>query len=125
MKPFALGELSARLEVLLRRPLGGTQTKLHVGSLELDLITKKGHRGCRKLDLLTREFQLLEYLMRREGVLVTRKMLLEDVFGYKFGLRTNLIDVHMSRLRRKVDAPDESSLLTTLRGEGFVLNAQQ
>lgn len=125
VKPFALGELSARLEVLLRRPSGGMQTRLHVGPIELDLIARQGCRGCRPLDLLAREFQLLEYLMRREGMLVTRKMLLEDVFGYKFELRTNLIDVHLGRLRRKLDGPDEQPLLTTVRGEGFVLNAPQ
>jgi two-component system OmpR family response regulator len=123
VKPFALGELSARLEVLLRRPTGGTQTRLHVGPIELDLIVRRATRGGRTLDLLTREFQLLEYLMRREGVLVTRKMLLEDVFGYHFEMRTNLIDVHLGRLRRKLDGPGEQPMLTTLRGEGFVLNA--
>jgi two-component system OmpR family response regulator len=123
VKPFALGELSARLEVLLRRPSGKTQTRLHVGPIELDLIVRRVSRGGRTLDLLAREFQLLEYLMRREGVLVTRKMLLEDVFGYKFELRTNLIDVHLGRLRRKLDGPGEQPMLTTLRGEGFVLNA--
>ena len=123
VKPFALGELSARLEVLLRRPIGGTQTRLHVGPVELDLILRRASRGGRTLDLLAREFQLLDYLMRREGVLVTRKMLLEDVFGYHFEMRTNLIDVHLGRLRRKLDGPGEQPMLTTLRGEGFVLNA--
>ena len=123
VKPFALGELSARLEVLLRRPTGGTQTRLHVGPIELDLIARRSTRGGRTLDLLAREFQLLEYLMRREGVLVTRKMLLEGVFGYHFEMRTNLIDVHLGRLRRKLDGPGEQPMLTTLRGEGFVLNA--
>ena len=123
VKPFALGELMARLEVLLRRPTGGTQTRLHVGPLELDLIARRASRGGRTLDLLAREFQLLEYLMRRDGMPVTRKMLLEDVFGYKFELRTNLVDVHMGRLRRKLDAPGEPALLLTLRGEGFILSA--
>jgi two-component system OmpR family response regulator len=123
VKPFALGELTARIEVLLRRPAGGTQTRLHVGPLELDLIARRASRGGRTLDLLAREFQLLEYLMRHDGMPVTRKMLLEDVFGYKFELRTNLIDVHMGRLRRKLDAPGEPPLLLTLRGEGFILSA--
>ena len=123
VKPFALGELMVRIEVLLRRPTGGTQTRLHVGPLELDLIARRASRGGRTLDLLAREFQLLEYLMRRDGMPVTRKMLLEDVFGYKFELRTNLIDVHMGRLRRKLDAPGEPPLLLTLRGEGFMLSA--
>ena len=125
VKPFALGELSARLEVLVRRPAGGAQTALHVGPLALDLIARRASRGCRLLDLLAREFQLLEYLMRREGQVVTRKMLLEDVFGYRFELKTNLIDVHMGRLRRKLDQPEEAPLLTTVRGLGFILHAPE
>jgi two-component system OmpR family response regulator len=123
VKPFALGELSARLEALVRRPSGAARTRLHVGPLVLDLIARKAARGGRVLDLLAREFQLLEYLMRREGQVVTRQMLLEDVFGYRFEVKTNLIDVHMGRLRRKLDGPDETPLLTTVRGLGFVLNA--
>ena len=102
VKPFALGELMARIEVLpsAARP-GERRPGLHVGPLELDLIARRASRGGRTLDLLAREFQLLEYLMRCDGMPVTRKMLLEDVFGYRFELRTNLIDVHMGRLRRK------------------------
>lgn len=120
VKPFALGELSARLEALIRRP-GGGQTALHAGPLELNLIGKRASRGGRPLDLLSREFQLLEYLMRREGQVVTRRMLLEDVFGYRFELKTNLVDVHMGRLRRKLEQPGETPLLETVRGVGFVL----
>ncbi len=123
VKPFALGELSARLEVLVRRPTGGARTVLHVGPLALDLIARTATRGHRRLDLLAREFQLLDYMMRREGQVVTRKMLLEDVFGYRFELKTNLIDVHMGRLRRKLDLPDEPPLLSTVRGLGFMLHA--
>jgi two-component system OmpR family response regulator len=123
VKPFALGELSARLEVLVRRPTGGAQTVLHVGPLALDLIQRRATRGARVLDLLAREFQLLEYLMRREAQVVTRQMLMEDVFGYRFEVKTNLVDVHMGRLRRKLDQPDEAPLLTTVRGLGFVLRA--
>jgi two-component system OmpR family response regulator len=125
VKPFALGELSARLEALVRRPVGGAPATLHVGPLELDLIGRKARRGCRELELLAREFQLLEYLMRREGQTVTRQMLLEDIFGYRFEVRSNLVDVHMGRLRRKLDLPDEPPLLTTLRGLGFVLHAPE
>lgn len=125
IKPFALGELSARLEALVRRPSGGGPTALHVGSLALDLIARRATRGGLLLDLLAREFQLLEYLMRREGQVVTRQMLLEDVFGYRFQLKTNLIDVHMGRLRRKLEQPGEPSLLTTIRGLGFVLHASE
>ncbi len=123
VKPFALGELSARLEALIRRPAGGTQTLLHVGPLELDLVTRRASRGGRTLDLLAREFQMLEYLMRREGQVVTRRMLLESVFGYRFEVKTNLIDVHMGRLRRKLDQAGETPLLTTIRGLGFILHA--
>ena len=123
VKPFALGELSARLEALVRRPVGGAQTTLHVGPLQLDLIARRATRGGRKLDLLAREFQLLEFLVRREGQVVTRQMLLEEIFGYRFEVRSNLIDVHMGRLRRKLDMPGEAPLLTTIRGLGFALHA--
>ena len=123
VKPFALGELSARLEALIRRPNGDAQTVIHVGPLQLNLVTKRASRAGRDLDLLSREFQLLEYLMRRQGQLVTRQMLLEDVFGYRFELKTNLVDVHLGRLRRKLDGPGEASLLSTVRGIGFRLYA--
>jgi len=123
VKLFALGELSARLEALIRRPSGGAQTLLHVGPLELDLVARRASRGGRTLELLAREFQMLEYLMRREGQVVTRRMLLESVFGYRFEVKTNLIDVHMGRLRRKLDQAGETPLLTTIRGLGFILHA--
>jgi two-component system OmpR family response regulator len=122
VKPFALGELSARLEALMRRPAGG-QAALHVGALALNLVTRTATRAGRPLDLLSRESQLLEYLMRRPDQVVTRQMLLEDVFGYRFELKTNLIDVHIGRLRRKLDAPGEPPLLSTVRGIGFILHA--
>lgn len=123
VKPFALGELCARLEALIRRPLGGAQTLLHVGSVTLDLVARTARRGMRPLELLGREFQLLEYLVRREGQVVTRQMMLEDVFGYRFELKTNLLDVHLGRLRRKLDSPGETPLLSTVRGVGFRLHA--
>ncbi len=125
VKPFALGELTARLEALIRRPAGGTPTVLRVGALELDLVARRAARGTRMLELLAREFQLLEYLVRREGQTVTRKMLLEDVFGYRFEIKTNLVDVHMGRLRRKLDPAGEPPMLTTIRGLGFVLHAAE
>ena len=125
VKPFALGELTARLEALIRRPAGGTPTVLRVGALELDLVARRAARGTRMLELLAREFQLLEYLVRREGQTVTRKMLLEDVFGYRFEIKTNLVDVHMGRLRRKLDLAGEPPMLTTIRGLGFVLHAAE
>lgn len=125
VKPFALGELSARLEALVRRPTGGNQTVLHVGPIELDLIRRRATRGSRQIDLLAREIQLLEYLMRREGQVVTRQMLLEDIFGYRFALKTNLVDVHLGRLRRKLDFPGETPILSTVRGIGFTLHAPE
>ncbi|MGO9134811.1 MAG: response regulator transcription factor [Methylovirgula sp.] len=125
VKPFALGELAARLEALLRRPLDGKQTTLHIGTLELDLVERKARRGCRMLDLLAREFQLLEYMARRAEQTVTREMILADVFGYRFELKSNLVDVHMGRLRRKLDLPGDSPSLVNIRGVGFVLRAPE
>ncbi|HVC62168.1 MAG TPA: response regulator transcription factor [Acetobacteraceae bacterium] len=123
VKPFALGELGARLEALLRRPADSLSPRLRVGPLELDLIARTARRGTRTLDLLGREFQLLEFMMRREGQVVTRKMLLEGVWNYHFDLKSNLVDVHMGRLRRKLDEPGTASLITNIRGIGFILNA--
>lgn len=122
-KPFALSELAARLEALLRRPADPRETLLHVGGLELDLLARAAHRGRRVLDLLPREFQLLEYMMRREGQVLTRAMLLENVWNYRFVPQTNLVDVHIGRLRRKVDAPDEPPMILSVRGAGFMLRA--
>lgn len=123
IKPFALAELGARLEVLLRRPADSHETILRVGPLELDLIERKAWRGSRSLELLPREFKLLEYLMRRDGQVVTRAMLLEDLWKYRFAAKTNLVDVHMGRLRRKVDHEGEPPLISNVRGSGFILRA--
>ncbi len=122
-KPFALAELAARVEALLRRPASGPETVLRVGPLELDLVARTARRSGRVLDLLPREFRLLEYLMRRAGQTVTRAMLFEDVWSYRFTPRSNLVDVHMGRLRRKLDGPSEQELLANVRGIGFVLDA--
>jgi two-component system OmpR family response regulator len=122
-KPFALSELAARLEALLRRPGDPRETLLRVGPLELDLLARTACRGRRELELLPREFQLLEYMMRREGQVLTRAMLLENVWNYRFVPQTNLVDVHIGRLRRKVDAPDESPMILSVRGSGFMLRA--
>lgn len=123
VKPFALAELAARLEVLLRRPSHPNQTVLRVGPLEVDLVKRQAWRGPRQLDLLPREFQLLEYMMRYEGQVVTRAMLLENVWNYRFIPPTNLVDVHMGRLRRKIDQPGEAPLIASVRGAGFTLRA--
>jgi two-component system OmpR family response regulator len=122
-KPFALSELAARLEALLRRPADPRETLLRVGPLELDLLARKARRGHRELDLLPREFLLLEYMMRREGQVLTRAMLLENVWNYRFVPQTNLVDVHIGRLRRKVDPPDEHPMILSVRGAGFMLRA--
>lgn len=125
-KPFALVELVARIEALLRRPIDCRVTVLHVGPLELDLIERTARRDGRELDLLPREFRLLEYMMRRNDQLLTRAMLLEEVWNYKFvPATTNLIDVHMGRLRHKVDGPGEVQLIHNVRGSGFVLRSRQ
>jgi two-component system OmpR family response regulator len=122
-KPFALIELVARLEALLRRPAENRETVLCVDTLELDLIERTAKRGARDIELLPREFRLLEYLMRREGQIVTRAMLLEDVWNYRFIPQTNLVDVHIGRLRRKVDGPQEATMIHSVRGAGFTLRA--
>jgi two-component system OmpR family response regulator len=123
-KPFAIVELVARLEALLRRPADNTRdTTLRVGPLELDLLERAAKRGDREIALLPREFRLLEYMMRRKEQTLTRAMLLEEVWNYKFVPRTNLVDVHMGRLRRKVDEPQEPPMIHNVRGVGFMLRA--
>jgi two-component system OmpR family response regulator len=122
-KPFAIVELVARLEALLRRPAENRRTMLRVGPLELDLLARTAKRGDRAIDLLPREFRLLEYMMRRKDQLLTRAMLFEEVWNYKFVPQTNLVDVHMGRLRRKVDPAEEQPMIHNIRGEGFVLRA--
>lgn len=122
-KPFALAEVAARVEALLRRPAHGPETVLRVGPLELDLVARTARRGTRTLDLLPREFRLLEYMVRRVSRTVTRAMLFEDVWNYRFTPRSNLVDVHMGRLRRKLDGPGEPELIASVRGVGFVLEA--
>lgn len=124
VKPFAMAELIARVEALGRRK--GTpeaQTKLVCGDLEMDLITRDVRRGESKIDLQPREFKLLEYLMRNASRVVTRTMLLENVWGYHFDPQTNVIDVHISRLRGKIDKGFDKVLLETVRGAGYRLNA--
>jgi two-component system OmpR family response regulator len=122
-KPFALPELIARIEALLRRPVENRDTILRVGPLELDLISRGAKRNDRAVELLPREFRLLEYMMRRKDQLLTRAMLFEEVWNYKFVPQSNLVDVHMGRLRRKVDLPNEEPMIHNVRGEGFILRA--
>jgi two-component system OmpR family response regulator len=120
-KPFALIELVARLDALLRRPFDMRETILRVGMLELDLIERTAKRCNRQIKLLPREFRLLEYMMRRSDQLLTRAMLLKDVWSYRFVPDTNLVDVHMGHLRRKIDGPGEVPMIYNIRGAGFIL----
>ena len=125
-KPYAFSELLARLEALLRR--GGTtnvETVLNVGDLEMDLVARRVKRGGKVIDLQPKEFALLEYLMRHAGHVVTRTMLLENVWDYTFDPQTNVIDVHISRLRSKVDKGFDKSLLHTIRGAGYSLRESE
>ncbi len=121
-KPFVMGELVARIEALLRRPSLARETSLTVGPLRLDLITRKGEREGREILLLPREFKLLEFMMRRPNQVLSRDMLLEQVWNYSPMRQSNLVNVHMGRVRHKVDAPGEAPLIKSVHGVGFVLN---
>ena len=122
VKPFAFSELEARIEALKRRTApDGPTTVLTLGDLELDLMTRAVRRGVVLIDLQPREFRLLEYLMRHAGHVVTRTMLLEHVWDYHFDPQTNVIDVHISRLRSKIDRGFNLPLLHTVRGAGYRL----
>jgi two-component system OmpR family response regulator len=124
-KPFAFSELQARLEAILRRGQAKTvETVLRLADLELDLLSREVKRGGRRLDLLPRELRLLEYLLRHAGQVVTRTMLLEAVWDYHFDPQTNVIDVHVSRLRQKIDKGFAKPLLHTIRGAGYSLRAE-
>jgi two-component system OmpR family response regulator len=123
-KPFAFSELQARIEALLRRrDAQAVETKLVVGDLELDLLTRKVRRGAKPIDLQPREMRLLEFMMRHAGQVVTRTMLLEGVWDYHFDPQTNVIDVHISRLRQKLDKGFDKPLLHTMRGAGYSIRA--
>lgn len=126
VKPFAFSELLARLEALIRRGEGeqAPRTVLKVADLEMDLLTRTVRRAGRNIELQPREFRLLEYLLRHSGQVVTRTMLLESVWDYHFDPQTNVIDVHISRLRSKIDKDFEGPLLHTVRGAGYVLRAE-
>ena len=120
VKPFAFGELSARVAALGRRPQTVEQeTTLEAGDLTLDLLTRKVVRGGQELDLLPREFALLEFLLRRKGRVQTRTMLLEGVWDLSFDPMTNVVETHISRLRAKVDKPFATELIKTVRGAGY------
>ena len=119
VKPFAFEELMARLTALARRPtLGASQTLLKAGDLDMDLVARTVRRNGEAIDLQPREFRLLEFLMRAEGRVVTRKMLLEQVWEYHFDPKTNIVETHISRLRGKIDRGGPS-LIQTVRGAGY------
>ena len=123
-KPFAFSELDARLEALQRRSSAGLsmETVLKVGDLELDQLSRTASRSGKAIDLQPREYRLLEYLMRHAGQVVTRTMLLEHVWDYHFDPQTNVIDVHISRLRGKIDKGYDAPLLHTVRGAGYMIH---
>jgi DNA-binding response OmpR family regulator len=128
-KPFEFIELTARLDALNRRraePVAQTQeTRLKVGNLEVDLLSRTVRRGERTIDLVPREYALLEHLVRNADQVVTRTMLFEAVWNYSYDERTNVIEVHMSRLRRKVDGDGEPPMIHTIRGAGYVLRSPE
>lgn len=123
VKPFASVELIARIEVLSRRnqPATHSEIMLEAGDIVMDVLARKVSRAGKTILLQAREFKLLEYLLRNKNQLVTRAMLLEHVWDYHFDPQTNVIDVHISRLRQKIDADPQSSLITTVRGSGYII----
>jgi two-component system OmpR family response regulator len=124
VKPFAFGELIARLDALVRRSqTSDAQTTLALADLSLDRLSRKVTRGDKVLNLKPREFKLLEYLMRHANQVVTRTMLLENVWDYHFDPQTNVVDVHISRLRQQVDGQADRPLLKTIRNAGYMLTA--
>jgi two-component system OmpR family response regulator len=126
VKPFAISELIARVDALVRRAsrLGSDlKTKLRIGDLELDLVDRSASRSGRPLDLQAQEFRVLEYLARHAGQVVTRAMLLENVWQLHFDPRTNIVESHMSRIRAKIDKPFPEQMIHTVRGVGYTLRA--
>jgi two-component system OmpR family response regulator len=124
-KPFYMVELVARIEALLRRLGNVRTTRLSVDDLEMDLIEQTIFRGDKKIDLLPREFKLLEYFLRHPGQVVTREMLLKDVWQHAFGMETKVVDAHISNLRRKIDEPGWPSRIANVRGMGYMLRARR
>jgi two-component system, OmpR family, response regulator len=121
-KPFAFGELLARVDALGRRAVGGdAERTLQVGDLRMDLLSRRVMRGSRAINLQPREFKLLEYLMRHANQVVTRTMLLEAVWDYNFDPQTNVVDVHISKLRQKIELDSERPLVRTVRNAGYMM----
>jgi two-component system OmpR family response regulator len=122
-KPFDIEELAARIEVLLRRVPDSRETVLRAGPIVMDLLEHTVYRGGRMIDLLPREFKLLEYMIRRPNQTLTRAMMLQDVWHFRFAPETNLVDVHIGKLRRKLTIPGETEIIVSVRGAGFMLVA--
>jgi two-component system OmpR family response regulator len=126
VKPFAFSELAARVNALARRaPIGSEQTVLQVADLKMDLIRRQVTRRGQPIELLPREFRLLEFLMRNAGQIVTRTMLLEHVWDFHFDPKTNVVETHISRLRAKVDKPFDAELIHTVHRAGYRLHASR
>lgn len=124
VKPFAFSELMARIEAIIRRAEAhsdSADTELSVGDLKMELLSRRVSRSDKKIDLQSREFKLLEYLVKHKGQVVTRTMLLENVWNYHFDPQTNVIDVHISRLRSKIDKDFDPPLIRTVRGAGYII----
>jgi two-component system, OmpR family, response regulator len=125
-KPFAFGELLARVDALGRRNVDhGAERALQVGDLRMDLLSRRVSRGSRAINLQPREFKLLEYLMRHANQVVTRTMLLEAVWNYNFDPQTNVVDVHISKLRQKIELDSERPLVRTVRNAGYMLSEHE
>jgi len=125
-KPFAFGELLARVDALGRRALGSdAERTLQVGDLRMDLLSRRVTRGSRAVSLQPREFKLLEYLMRHANQVVTRTMLLEGVWEYNFDPQTNVVDVHISKLRQKIEVGSEPALVRTVRNAGYMMSDRE
>ena len=125
VKPFDVRELTARVEALLRRRGDARATRLRAGDIEMDLVERTVRCAGRSVDLLPREFKLLEYFMRRPGQIVTRAMLLEDVWNFKFMAQTNVVDVQIGNLRRKLDPTGSRKFIVNVRAVGFKLNVDE
>jgi len=125
VKPFAFAELLARVEVLARRPtMDAPTTRLKIADLEMDLLARSVTRAGKRIEIQPREFRLLEHLLRHAGQVVTRTMLLEKVWDYHFDPQTNVIDVHVSRLRQKIDKGFDRPLIHTVRNAGYMIRAE-
>jgi DNA-binding response OmpR family regulator len=125
-KPFDFLELTARLDILIRRRPGPQrETELKVGNLKIDLLTRTVLCGGQVVSLLPREYRLLEYLMRHAGQVVTRTMIFEEVWSYRYDQPTNVIDVHVGKLRRKLEEGGSSSVIHTVRGSGYIIDADR